>query len=258
MGASLTGAVLEEADLRAIRIIRAGSNPAGFGPSPDGAADGSAADMSHCAMRGARLCGANLKGVNFTGAVLEGANLSGANVAGAIFTGAVICGAIGATQTLTAEQLGACIHDPTHRALARHPMLADRLDAGNLWVETDGAAGAPAVLDNEDLRPLGGLLRERLLTALSARGARAVGADFSASQLQGANFRGADLRGAVFDAADLRGACFENAELAHARFSGAILVPLRLVGGRMLPPSFRGAGLDRTDFSDTALAKAFI
>ena len=119
-----------------------------------------------------------------------------------------------------------------------------------------GAEGAPAVLDHEDLRPLGGLLRERLLTALSARGVRAVGVDFSASQLQGANFRDADLRGAVFDAADLRGACFENAKLAHARFGRAILAPLHLIGGRRMAPNFNGAVLERTDFTATVMAGA--
>ena len=255
-GASLNGAVLDEADLRAIRIIRAGTNHSGFGPSHAGAADGLAADMSHCAMRGARLCAANLKGVNFTGAVLEGANLTGANVAGAVFTGAVITGAIGATQTLTAEQLSTCVHDPVDAAVARRPMLAARLEACAAWVESGGAEGAPAVLDHEDLRPLGGLLRERLLTALSARGVRAVGVDFSASQLQGANFRDADLRGAVFDAADLRGACFENAKLAHARFGRAILAPLHLIGGRRMAPNFNGAVLERTDFTATVMAGA--
>ena len=253
-GASLNGAVLDEADLRAIRIIRAGPNHTGFGPSHEGAADGQAADMSNCAMRGARLRAANLKGVNFSGAVLEGANLTGANVAGANFTGAVIAGAIGATKTLTAEQLSACIHDPHDAVVARRPVLAAKLAACGLWVETDGSEGAPAVLDHEDLRPLGGLLSERLLTALSARGVRAMGVDFSASQLQGANFRGADLRGAVFDGADLRGACFEDAKLAHARFDRAILTPLRLIGGRSLAPNFKGAALDRTDFSATAMA----
>ena len=255
-GASLNGAVLDEADLRAIRIIRAGPNHSGFGPGHEGATDGQAADMSHCAMRGARLCGANLKGVNFTGAVLEGANLTGANVAGAVFTGAVLTGAVGATQTLTAEQLSGCIHDPIDGAVARRPLLAARLDACGLWVETGGLEGSPAVLDHEDLRPLGGLLRERLLTAMSARGVRAIGVDFSASQLQGANFRDADLRGAVFDAADLRGACFENAKLAHARFGRAILTPLLLTGGRLLAPNFKGAALDRTDFTATAMAKS--
>jgi uncharacterized protein YjbI with pentapeptide repeats len=254
VGASLNGAVLDEADLRAIRIIRAGPNHSGFGPAHEGAADGSAADMSNCAMRGVRLCGANLKGVNFSGAVLEGANFTGANVAGAVFHGAVINGAIGATQTLTAEQLGSCIHDPHAAAVARRPMLAARLEACGQWIESNGAHGAPAVLDHEDLRPLGGLLRERLLTAMSARGVRAVGVDFSASQLQGANFRDADLRGAVFDAADLRGACFENARLGHARFGRAILTPLLLVGGRLMPTNFKGAGLERADFSATVLA----
>jgi len=255
-GASLNGAVLDEADLRAIRIIRAGPNHSGFGRPHEGAADGFSADMSYCALRGARLCAANLKGVNFTGAVLEGANLTGANVAGAIFTGAVITGAIGATQTMTAEQLSACVHDPLDKAVARRPVLAAKLEACALWIETGGAQGAPAVLDNEDLRPLGGLLRERLLTAMSARGARAIGVDFSASQLQGANFRDADLRGAVFDAADLRGACFEGAQLAHARFGRAILTPLLLIGGRLIAPSFKGAVLERTDFTATAMAKA--
>ena len=158
--------------------------------------------------------------------------------------------------TIDAGALEGCVVDPSEAAKAKGRELRARLDDAESWIRSNGKIGSAARLDDEDLRPLGGLFRERLLTALSARGVQAIGVDFSASQLQGANFRDADLRGAVFDAADLRGACFENARLAHARFGRAILAPLHLIGGRRIAPSFKGAGLERTDFTATAMAKA--
>ncbi len=129
------------------------------------------------------------------------------------------------------------------------------LDQAELWVETGGRRGAPAVLDGEDLRPLAWRLRGRVLTALSARNVCAVRADFSGSQLQGANFEGADLRGAVFEGADLRGANFRRAMLSHASLCRADLRPLALGDGRLHFPDFAGAAMERTDLTLTTVAK---
>jgi uncharacterized protein YjbI with pentapeptide repeats len=146
--------------------------------------------------------------------------------------------------------------DPSAAAIDRAPALLARLLSARRWAESGGKRGAPAVIDNEDIRPLAGVLRARQLTALSARGVCAIHLDFSGSELQGANFDGADLRGAVFDGADLRGASFRYAKLSHARFAQADLAPLLLPSGRWHPTTFEGAELDRVDFSTTVLAGA--
>jgi len=213
--------------------------------------DGAAADFSNCAMRGARLRNANLKGADFSDSILDGADLAGAKLTDANFAGAVLTGVDVERLPLTEAQLQVCVVDPASLALQRAEALCDMLDQAEVWVETTGRKGAPAILDGEDLRPLAWRLRARVLTALSARNACAVRADFSGSQLQGANFEGADLRGASFEGADLRGACFRGAKLSHASLCRADLRPLALPDGRMHFPDFSGAIMERTDLTLT-------
>ena len=254
-GAVLSGAVMDEADMRAatiafptaesgLQVLRHGAAPA----ASRGAA-GLAADFTDCAMRGVRLCAANLKGANFTGAVLEHADLSWAKLTDAIFKDTVLDGVDLERITLTADQLSGCVFGPDTAALARGELIRERLRRAEEWVQSGGRYGEPASLDGEDLRPVQGAFRGRVLTALLARRVRAIHLDFTGSSLQGAIFDGADLRGAVFDNCDLRGASFANAKLSHARFAGADLTPLVLPGGRPHPVSFEGATTHRTDFS---------
>ncbi len=254
-GASLNGAVLDEADMRAAYILRArpGGDLKREAAGPRAANDNHAADFSNCAMRGVRLRNANLKGANFTGAILDGADFAGAKLTGAVFEDAVLTSVQLDGAPLSPEQLKGCILDPGAEAITRARALAGMLRQAAEWVETCGKAGQRAVLDGEDLRPLGAALRARALTALSARAVRAIRMDFSRSALQGAVFDDADLRGAVFDGADLRGATFRGAKLSHASFTGADLGPLPLPNGRLFFPDFTGAAMERTDFSRTVL-----
>ena len=257
-GASLNGAMMDEADMRAAYIALADPNggvkmhaPGRDKVGPDGAA----ADFSNCAMRGVRLRNANLKGADFSDSILDGADLSGAKLTDANFKGAVLTGVEVDRLPLSEAQLEVCVTDPGTPALQRAEALCDMLDQAELWVETTGRQGAPAMLDGEDLRPLAWRLRARMLTALSARNVCAIRADFSGSQLQGANFEGADLRGASFEGADLRGACFRGAKLSHASLCRADLRPLALPDGRMHFPDFSGAIMERTDLTLTVAAR---
>jgi uncharacterized protein YjbI with pentapeptide repeats len=97
-----------------------------------------------------------------------------------------------------------------------------------------------AVLDGEDLRPLGSSIGKYKLTAISAKRVVAAGVDFSCTELQGANFEGADLRGAIF----------RNARLHHAKFIGADLRPLALRLGGVQPCDFTGADLSDEQKAD--------
>ncbi len=256
-GAALNGAMLDAADMRAACIVEADSK-GGFRtlprPGTNGVVqDGLGADFTNCAMRGVRLRDANLKGANFSGAILDGADLTGAKLIGALFHGAVLTSVAMSDMALSAEQLGSCVLDPGPEAVARAVRLRAMIEQAGEWVETGGKCGAAAVLDNEDLRPLRGAFRGRVLSALSARAVCAIGVDFSGCELQGANFDGADLRGASFDSADVRGATFRDAQLSHAQFRGADLSALVLPDGSARLPNFTGAALDRTDFSLTVL-----
>jgi uncharacterized protein YjbI with pentapeptide repeats len=248
---------MDEADMRAasiafpaaddgLHLFRHGANPA-----PGLGGGGFGADFTNCAMRGVRLCAANLKGANFTGAVLESADFTGAKLTDAIFSDTVMEGVDLARLNLSPEQLKGCVLAPEPAALARAHGIRERLQRAEDWVASGGLRGGPASIDGEDLRPLHGVFRDRMLTALSARQARAIQVDFSDSSLQGAVFDGADLRGAVFEGCDLRGASFQGAKLSHARFSGADLTPLMLPSGRSHPANFAGASIDRADFSRT-------
>jgi uncharacterized protein YjbI with pentapeptide repeats len=259
-GAALNGAVLDEADMRAAYIaVTDASGSLQILPRREGRAPGLpgeadlGADFTNCAMRGVRLCAANLKGADFSGAVLEGADFTGAKVSGAVFRGAVLSGLTGVPPSLSEEQRVGCIFEPDVGAIARTPVLLWTLQRAAEWFASGGEKSEPAVLDGEDLRPLGTALRERPLPALSAKRALAIGMDFTGAQLQGSNFEGADLRGAVFEGADLRGALFRGAKLSHARFSRADLKPLIGANGKPHAPVFDGATLERADFSRTIL-----
>lgn len=236
--ANLAGALLDEADMREAVLVRADVER-GFqlsGRSGALTADGEgdrafAVDFTNCSMKEAKLQNAKLKGAKFEGAMLNGANLSGANLDGATFHGAVLTGADLAHARIDPGALKNCVLDPSREAVARTGELVGRLAAGAKWIRTNGAEGHPAVLDGEDLRPLGGAFENGQLAAMSAKEACAIGVSFRGAQLQGAKFDGADLRDADFTGADLRGASFQDAKLWHALFNDADLRPLQLAQG---------------------------
>ena len=150
--------------------------------------------------------------------------------------------------------LARCVLDPTPGAVDRVATLLARLEAGELWVRTNGAQGQIAVLDREDLRPLGAALANRCLTALSARNVCAVAVSFVGAQLQGARFDGADLRDADFTDADLRGASFRGAKLRHACFTRADVRPLALINGGASAIDLQGADLAENCFAQSRQA----
>lgn len=249
-GARLNNAVLDEADLRKAVLAIAGDawhivRPGGIGASMAAAnleeADAGRVDFSNCSLKSARLRGANLKGAIFTGAVLAGADLKGAVLSDAVFHDAVMTGIDLADLNIPAEALKGCVVDPTPQAWAKRDELIAALDEAEAWANSGGRRGRPANLDHMDLRVLGNALENRVLPALSARHATAVGVRFSDSQLQGANFQGADLRDATFAGTDLRGAVFRDARLAFSVFADADISALPLSGGWEKLTDFQGA-----------------
>lgn len=255
-GADLSGANLDEADMRQAMLARA-DLPGHFHllSSCDEAAETEGAfrfsvDFTNCSMIGARLGGARLKHANFSGALMQGADLAGADLTGARFHDAVLTGVCLDRARIDAGALERCVMDPTPGAVRRAGELLVRIGHNRLWVESNGRSGRPAVLDDEDLRPLGAALAEQPLTALSARRCQAVGVDFREAQLQGACLDGADLRGADFTEADLRGASFVGARLSHARFAGADLRGLMLPGGQCREVDVSGAEMSPRAFDE--------
>jgi uncharacterized protein YjbI with pentapeptide repeats len=200
-------------------------------------------DFSNCSLAGASLRDANLKNADFSGANLSGADLRGARLEGARFQAAILTGLDVTRLALGPSVLKTCVLDPTPEACARVGEVERELDRAHDWI---AAQGHPANLDGFDLRPAAHLFRERLLAGLQAKGATAIGIDFTAAQLQGAILEGADLRAANFTGADLRGVSFLNANLAHAVFTDADIGELDLHSGLCLATRFDGAVLDGT------------
>ena len=198
-------------------------------------------DFGNCSMKGVKLANAKLKGANFSGALMQGADLSGAVLTGATFDGVVLTGVKLDRAVVDRGAFVGCVLDPTAEAIARADGLLARLEASDHWVRTNGREGAAAVLDDEDLRPLGGAFQKRRLAALSAQRVCAVGVNFGGAQLQGAKFDGSDLRDVDFNDADLRGASLAGANLWHANFAGADLRPLPLGGDRFARVDLSGA-----------------
>lgn len=279
-GANLAYANLDDADMRravlaivdpeiAFRRLKPGSGDLPTRTCLAGAAlngvqldqaEAGGADFSNCSLKNARLNGANLKGALFVNALLSGAHLKGANLTGVDLTGAVLVGVRMDELNLPADAFRDCVCDPGPEALSRLPVLAARLAEAQAWVEHNGASGAAANLEGEDIRVLGTALRGRTLPALNGRNCLGIGVDFSNIQLPGAVFDGADLRDANFTGADLRGVSFRGCNLAFARFDGSIIGALELVHGARLDSNFEGADLTgvRLDLASIQAARDMV
>lgn len=254
--AALEGAILDEADLReavlmvssakdGMRMVRGAASEAHSGGPVT-----YTVDFTNCSMKKSKLRGAKLKGANFAGALLDGADLEGADLTGANFRGAVLIGVKLDRVIMDPDALKDCVTDPGPEAVAKVRELQSRLEGAQAWISSNGKIGAPARLDDEDLRPLGQAFEGRRLTALSAQRACGIGVSFAGAQLQAAKFDGADLRDANFSGADLRGASFKGANLHHARFDNANLRDLPLGPDRTAPVDFSGAKYGTTAFSN--------
>ncbi len=255
-GASVSGtrlayANLDNADLRAATMVYVG--PGGIQVISRTDKAGLGVDFSNCSLKGASFGNAKLEGANFTGALLQDANFKNAQLTNVTFKGAVLTGVNLSELCVPASALEGCVLDVQPQAAEKLDELKHRLERHQNWIRTDGADGAPAICDGEDLRPLQHLLTGRPLTGLSARKTIGIGLDLAGSQLQGAKFDGADLRDADFTEADLRGASFKNARLAHARFGRANLGALRLANGGTLAVDLSGAGAAEEQFEHAIL-----
>ena len=251
-GAKLSYAMLDHADLRAAMMMYAG---------PDGMtivdrgdlfknADGEATgvDFSNCSMKSVSFGHAKLDRANFNGALLTGAKFAGAKLTNASFRGAVLTGINLRELDVPPETLVDCVLDVTAQGIANAAGLLARLEAHYTWVASEGKQGASAVLDGEDLRPLGKQFAGRSLIGLSARQTVAIGVDFAGCQLQGAKFDGADLRDADFTGADLSGVSMKGAKLGHTKFDEAKLHNLRLLSGKIVPPDLTEAAATAEQF----------
>jgi uncharacterized protein YjbI with pentapeptide repeats len=225
--ANLNHAVMDHADLRAAAMLHLGGTTKIQGnahsEAPFGAVDFSGAALRHASFRNAKLDNAN-----FTDALLEDASFHGARMRNACFRDAVVWG----IDNLTPKSLSHALPAPNAAARERAKLVFSALQAHHDWFVSNGKRGQPALIDREDLRPLGDSLRGLCLAGLSARHVLAVGVDFSGCQLQAAKFDGADLRAAAFDRADLSGTSFRRAKLAHATFKNAAIRDLILCTGQ--------------------------
>ena len=190
---------------------------------------------------------------------LEGSDLSGADMTATDLSNAVLAGVDMTTATLHQTIMNNVMTDnPVGIPMSDlDPPAREQLEQHVRFIETDGAAGAPADLSGVDMRPL-----ERMahlnLAALRARKTTFYGLDMCGVKLQGAQLEGADFRTSNLESADLRGA-----NLSGANFSGAILRdcnmgPLVIDELRRLPTQLVEANLQRADLRGADLAQAVL
>lgn len=233
VGSDLSRAKLDYADLRPGRLIK--HDRSGTDEIIDRSSSAANVDFRDCSLCGSSFEGAFLQGANFGGAIIHATRFKNAHLDKANFEGAVLSQIRLEELHLPESVLRTCVIAPASAAAVavRHRLTAV-LEEHQRWVASAGRAGSPAVLDGEDLRPLGRELAKYRLTAVSARRALGVAVNFAGMELQGANFEDADLRGANFERADLRGVKFRGAKLSHARFTGADVRSLLLESGERL------------------------
>ena len=233
-GSNLSRAKLDYADFRPGRLVR--HDRRGSDEIIDRSGNAANVDFSDCSLCGSSFEGAFLQGANFSGAIIHASRFKNAHLDKANFEGAVLSQIRLEELHLSDSVLKTCVIAPAAIAAAVgiRRRLIPVLEEHQCWVTSNGRTGAPAVLDGEDLRPLGRELAKYQLTAISARHSLAVAVNFAGMQLQGANFENADLRGANFERTDLRGVKFRGAKLSHARFTGADVRSLLLKSGERL------------------------
>ena len=233
-GSNFNRARLDYADMRIGRLLKMGQGGA-IKEVLERSGSAEYTDFSECSLFGASFEGAKLQGANFRGAIIHATRFKNALLKGANFEGALLSYVALDDLRLSEAVLKTCIlAPPTGDPAAARIRLTRLLQEHQRWIESDSRAGSCAVLDGEDLRPLGHNLRSYKLTAISARHCIGVAVNFSGIELQGANFEGADLRGANFEGADLRGVRMRGAKLSHARFRNANVGSLILRSGERL------------------------
>lgn len=214
-GSNLSEVILSGADLRQIEMLDAEGAPlSGVQVTSFRDADLTNAEMSW----------SKAKDVDFSGARMEGAELRNADLRGSVFRGAALTGTSIAGARIeeadfTDSEMAAEMRDLLDQSLAivnsRRRLgparLAEILGAHVVWVQSNAAKGARAILDGLDLsgRNLAGsnLIAASLVGADLSRAdlsrARLLGADLTAARIEGASLAGADLRGAALDQATM-------------------------------------------------------
>jgi uncharacterized protein YjbI with pentapeptide repeats len=254
-GASLSGAMLDNADMRAATMMFFRPDGISMIDRNQATHDGKTAigvDFSNCSMKGVSLGNAKLSGANFSGANLHGANFKGAQLPNVNLDGAILTGVSLKELAVPPSALKGCITDASQDVIERAEALKKDIDTHRRWSGGDKNA-KPAILDNEDLRPLQNFFVGLPVPALSVRNALAIGVNFSGCQLPGARFDGADLRDVDFTGADLRGASFVGAKLHHARFDRANMTSLALANGTSLAPNLASAHAIAEQFFDAIM-----
>jgi uncharacterized protein YjbI with pentapeptide repeats len=257
-GASLSNAMLDGADMRAATMMFVRPDGISVLDRNNATHDGNLAvgvDFSNASMKNVSLGNAKLNGANFSGAILHGANFKGAQLPNVKLDGAILTGVSLKDLVVPSAALKGCITDSSQESIARANGLKGEIEAHERWMDGRDKAGKPAILDEEDLRPLQDFFAGRPLAALVARNAIAIGVNFSGCQLQGARFDGADLRDADFTGADLRGASFAGANLHHARFERADMTSLALANGTTLAPNLTSAQATAEQFFGARLER---
>jgi len=169
-GANLTGVDMTDADCRPGKVVQnSGDNTLNSGEGPATDATGAVlqrasldrstadnADFSDCALVDAKLSGAKLKNASFESGTLDGVDLSGSNLEGVELSGAVLKNVNLKGAVLKDAKTKGVIREPSKEAVARRPMLLERLSSHQLWRMTGGAQGAQADVRGENVTPFPG------------------------------------------------------------------------------------------------------
>ena len=137
--------------------------------------------------------------------------------------------------------------DVPPEAVARAGMLAAKLDAHQQCIASDGAKGARAVLDGEDLRPIANLLvGGGHVTGLSACRVLAIGLTSRDVSSRARGSTTPTCANATSPTPISVVPRFRNAKLAHANFENADLDSLRLPDGTDMPADFTGSSATKS------------
>ncbi len=268
--ADLEGANLDKADLRVGGIASEGQYDAGQVVTFKGANLSGArlvgsmannADFSDSIMTGANLTGADLRNAHLEGADLSDAQVTGAKMKGAQLKSAILTGVnlaelspleVDYTQAITDDNVGASIADIDEP-------LANKIESHRQWVASAGKNGVYLDLSHYDMRSLE-TLKDQVLTAIKAVGAKFFGMDLSNVQMQSAILDDADFRSCNMDKADLRGSSFKKARFNHATLKDSNFDPLMFgsegANKRFAPSIFDQATFTYANLSGSQLRSA--
>lgn len=137
--------------------------------------------------------------------------------------------------------------------------LPKMIETHRQWVSTAGKEGKQLDLSGFDMRPLE-TLKNEIMTAIKAVGARFFGMNLYRIQMQSANLDKTDFRRCDMVESDMRGSSFKGARFNHATVCNANFEPLMFGGGgatkRFSPCDFSGASLTYADFAGCKMRMA--